>query len=84
MIISTKITNNELVNGTNGLELSSITVVVNFQSDDNYFGGQVVLTKSDDEISLQSTTDEIQTKAIDKAKNLIAESTLPVIKNQGE
>ena len=84
MIISTKITNNELVNGTNGLELSSITVVVNFQSDDNYFGGQVVLTKSDDEISLQSTTDEIQTKAIDKAKNLISESTLPVIKNQGE
>ena len=84
MIISTQITNNELVNGTNGLELSSITVVVNFQSDNNYFGGQVVLTKSDDSISLQSTTDEIQNKAIAKAKNMIAESTLPVIENQGE
>ena len=83
MIISTQITNNELVNGTNGLELSSITVVVNFQSDNNYFGGQVVLTKLDDEISLQSTTDEIQNKAIAKAKKMIDESTLPVIENQG-
>lgn len=74
MTITTKTTNNELGDGKDGLELKSVTVVVNFQEVDNYFGGQVKLTKEDDGISLQSTTDEISEKAIVKAKDLIANS----------
>lgn len=81
MTITTSITNNKLGNGTNGLELYSVTVVVNFQETDNYFGGQVILTKEDDSISLQSTTEELQTKAIAKAKKLIADSSLPKVDN---
>lgn len=76
MTITTKITNNELTNGDNGLELNSVTVVVNFVDGVNYFGGQVVLTKDDDIISLQSTTEEINTKAIHKAKDMIADSAI--------
>lgn len=76
MMITTQITNNELTNGDNGLELNSVTVVVNFVDGVNYFGGQVVLTKDDDSISLQSTTEEINTKAIHKAKDKIAESAI--------
>lgn len=81
MTITTNITNNELGNGANGLELDSVTVVVNFQEPNNYFGGQVVLTKDDDSISLQSTTQELQSKAIAKAKLLIANSSLPSTDN---
>jgi len=77
MTITTNITNNELGNGDNGLKLDSVTVVVNFQETDNYFGGQVILTKEYDSISLQSTIEEIKTKAIAKAKSLIANSSLP-------
>lgn len=76
MTITTKITNNELSNGTNGLELKSVTVVVNFVDGVNYFGGQVVLTKENDSISLQSTTEEINTKAIHKSKDMIADSAI--------
>lgn len=76
MMITTKITNNELTNGDNGLELNSVTVVVNFVDGINYFGGQVVLTKDDDSISLRSTTEEINTKAIHKAKDMIADSAI--------
>lgn len=76
MTITTKITNNELTNGDKGLELNSVTVVVNFVDGVNYFGGQVVLTKDDDSISLQSTTEEINTKAIHKAKDMIADSAI--------
>lgn len=76
MTITTQITNNDLINGDNGLELKSITVVVNFVDGVNYFGGQVVLTKDDDIISLQSTTEEINTKAIHKAKDMIADSAI--------
>ena len=76
MTITTQITNNELSNGNNGLELKSVTVVVNFVDGVNYFGGQVVLTKENDSVSLQSTTEEINTKAINKAKDMIAESAI--------
>lgn len=76
MMITTQITNNELINGDKGLELNSVTVVVNFVDGVNYFGGQVVLTKDDDSISLQSTTEEINTKAIHKAKDMIADSAI--------
>lgn len=76
MTITTQITNNDLINGDNGLELKSVTVVVNFVDSVNYFGGQVVLTKDDDSISLQSTTEEINTKAIHKAKDMIADSAI--------
>jgi len=76
MTITTQITNNDLTNGTNGLELKSVTVVVNFVDGVNYFGGQVVLTKENDSVSLQSTTEEINTKAIHKAKDMIAESAI--------
>lgn len=73
MIITTNITSTDLQNGANGLELKSVTVVVNFQEAKNYFGGQVVLTKNEN-ITLQSTTEEIASAAIEKAKNLIASS----------
>ena len=76
MTITTQITNNELSNGNNGLELKSVTVVVNFVDGVNYFGGQVVLTKENDSVSLQSTTEEINTKVIHKAKDMIAESAI--------
>jgi len=76
MTITTQITNNELSNGNNGLELKSVTVVVNFFDGVNYFGGQVVLTKENDSVSLQSTTEEINTKAIHKAKDMIAGSAI--------
>ena len=73
MIITTNITSTDLQNGANGLELKSVTVVVNFQEAENYFGGQVVLTK-DDNITFQSTTEEFASLAIEKAKSLIASS----------
>lgn len=58
--------------------LESITVVVNFGTGGNdYFGGQVVLTREDDNVSFSSTADEIRDLAIAKAKALIAGSELP-------
>lgn len=56
--------------------LGSVTVVVNFQETQNYFGGQVVLTRVDDDISFETTADKLQKKAIDKAKKMIAESDI--------
>lgn len=76
MSITTSIANTDLKNGDNGLELKSVTVVVNFNDGDDYFGGQVVLTASDDGISLKSTTDEMKEKAIAKAKKRISESVV--------
>lgn len=57
--------------------LGSVTVVVNFQSPQNYFGGQVVLTNTDDNISFTTTQDELQNLAIAKAKSMIVSSELP-------
>ncbi|WP_370673013.1 hypothetical protein [Leuconostoc lactis] len=58
--------------------LESITVVVNFGAGGNdYFGGQVVLTREDDNVSFSSTADEIRDLAVAKAKALIAASELP-------
>lgn len=58
--------------------LGSVTVVVNVQSPQNYFGGQVVLTNTDDGISFTTTQDELQNLAVTKAKAMIAASELPV------
>lgn len=56
--------------------LGRVTVVVNFQEPQNYFGGQVVLTKEEDGITFQTTQDEFISKGIAKAKKLIAEAEL--------
>lgn len=76
MTISTQITQTEpnFINGI--MVLGRVTVVVNFQENDNYFGGQVVLTKENDDISFTNTNDEIQAKAIKKAKEYIANAQL--------
>lgn len=76
LIISTSI-NNISPDFENGqMVLGSATVVVNFQSTNNYFGGQVVLTKQEDGITFTNTQEELQSLAIDKAKKLIANSLL--------
>lgn len=55
--------------------LSTQIVIVNFGTGgDNFFGGQVTLTREDDGISLTSTEQEIKDLAIAKAKDLIANS----------
>lgn len=76
MTISTQITQTEpnFINGI--MVLGRVTVVVNFQENDNYFGGQVVLTKENADISFTTTNDEIQAKAIKKAKEQIANAQL--------
>lgn len=78
MTISTQVTQMQpaFVNGN--MILGSVTVVVNFQEPQNYFGGQVVLTNMDDSISFTTTQDELRDLAIDKAKAMIASSELPV------
>jgi len=78
MTISTQVTQvkPDYVDGQ--MVLESITVVVNFGAGGNdYFGGQVVLTREDDNVSFSSTSDEIRDLAITKAKALIAGSELP-------
>ncbi|WP_370672780.1 hypothetical protein [Leuconostoc lactis] len=77
MNISTQVTqmSPEFVDGK--MVLGSVTVVVNFQSPQNYFGGQAVLTNTDDGISFTTTQDELQNLAIAKAKAMIAASELP-------
>jgi len=79
MSITTSISKTDLQNGANGLELKSVTVVVNFSNVDNYFGGQVVLNSFEDGISLKSTTDEMIEKAISKAKDEISKSVVPTV-----
>lgn len=57
--------------------IESITVVVNFGAGGNdYFGGQVVLTREKDNVNFSSTAEEIRDLAINKAKDLIASSEL--------
>lgn len=77
MTISTQVTqmSPKFVDGN--MVLGSVTVVVNFQSPQNYFGGQVVLTNTDDGISFTTTQDELRDLAIAKAKAMIAASELP-------
>lgn len=76
MITTTQVTQiqPEFIDGE--MVLGSVAVVVNFTETQNYFGGQVVLTRADDDISFETTADELQKKAIDKAKKLIAESDI--------
>jgi len=76
--ISTQITQMQPAFVDGNMVLGSVTVVVNFQEPQNYFGGQVVLTNTDDSISFTTTQDELQNLAIAKAKVIIAASELPV------
>lgn len=77
MTTTTKVTQMqpEYVDGQ--MVLGSVIVVVNFQEPQNYFGGQVVLTNTDDSISFTTTQDELRDLAIAKAKAMIAASELP-------
>lgn len=78
MTISTQVTqmSPQFVDGN--MVLGSVTVVVNFQSPLNYFGGQVVLTNTDDGISFTTTQDKLRDLAIAKAKAMISASEAPV------
>lgn len=77
MIATAEITNRSMIDGTDGLEMDSVTVVVDFRSDDrNYFSGQVLLTAKDDGVNLQSKTDDLKQKAIAKVKEIVASSDL--------
>lgn len=78
MNISTQVTQMSPQFVDEKMVLGSVTVVVNFQSPQNYFGGQVVLTNTDDGISFTTTQDELRDLAIAKAKAMIAASELPV------
>lgn len=77
MAISTQVTQVQPAFEDGKMVLGSVTVVVNFQSPQNYFGGQVVLTNTDDNISFTTTQDELRDLAISKAKAMIAASELP-------
>ena len=76
MTISTQVTQMQPAFEDGNMVLGSVTVVVNFQEPQNYFGGQVILTKENDDISFTNTNDEIQDKAIKKAKEYIANAQL--------
>lgn len=78
MNITTSITNTSLKNSYKGLVIDFIDLVVNFVEPDNYFGGQIRLTAEEDGISFQTTTEDLATLAITKAKKLIAESQVVV------
>lgn len=77
MTTSTQVTQMQPAFLDGKMVLGSVTVVVNFQEPQNYFGGQVVLTNTDDNISFTTTQDELQNLAIAKAKAMIASSELP-------
>ncbi|MFG6674072.1 hypothetical protein ACGYLR_06890 [Leuconostoc lactis] len=77
MTISTQVTQMQPAFKDGNMVLGSVTVVLNFQEPQNYFGGQVVLTNTDDNISFTTTQDELQNLAIAKAKAMIASSELP-------
>lgn len=82
MKISTQVTQVQPAFEDGKMVLGSVTVVVNFQEPQNYFGGQVVLTREDDDISFTTTQDELQNLAIAKAKAMIAVSELPTQEQQ--
>ncbi|MDI6495511.1 hypothetical protein [Leuconostoc lactis] len=77
MTISTQVTQMQPDFEDGKMVLGSVTVVVNFQEPQNYFGGQVVLTNADDSISFTTTEAELRDLAIAKAKAMIAASELP-------
>ena len=79
--IITQQTNSSLKTGATGLELSTVTMVVIFQDNEgvNYFSGQVILTAEDDKINLQSTLSDFETLAVNKAKELIADSQIATV-----
>lgn len=77
MTISTQVTQMQPAFVDGNMVLGSVTVVVNFQEPQNYFGGQVVLTNVDDNISFTTTQDKLRNLAIAKAKTMIAASELP-------
>lgn len=77
MVISTQVTQMQPAFKDGNMVLGSVTVVVNFQEPQNYFGGQVVLTNTDDGISFTTTQEELRDLAIAKAKDMIALSSLP-------
>lgn len=77
MKISTQVTQVQPAFEDGKMVLGSVTVVVNFQEPQNYFGGQVVLTNTDNGISFETTEDELRDLAITKAKAMIAGSELP-------
>jgi len=77
MTISTQVTQMQPAFKDGNMVLGSVTVVVNFQEPQNYFGGQVVLTNVDDGITFTTTQEELQELAIAKAKSMIAGSELP-------
>lgn len=76
MTISTQVTKMEPDFENGQMILGNVTVVVNFQDGENYFGGQVVLTKDEEAITFTTTSDKIQELAIKKAKEKIAASEL--------
>ncbi|MFL2019446.1 hypothetical protein [Weissella hellenica] len=78
MNITTSITNTSLKNSDKGLVIDFIDLVVNFVEPDNYFGGQIRLTTEEDGISFQTTTEDLATLAIVKAKRLISEAQVVV------
>lgn len=84
MNITTSITNTSLKNSDKGLVIDFIDLVVNFVEPDNYFGGQIRLTAEEDGISFQTTTEDLATLAITKAKKLIAESQVVVLDPEPE
>lgn len=77
MAISTQVTQMQPAFEDGKMVLGSVTVVVNFQESQNYFGGQVVLTNADDNISFTTTEEELRDLAIAKAKAMIAVSESP-------
>lgn len=78
MTISTQVTQMQPAFKDGNMVLGSVTVVVNFQEPQNYFGGQVVLTNAEDGVSFTTTQEELQKLAIAKAKAMIAASEFPV------
>lgn len=82
MTISTQVTQMQPQFVDGQMVLGSVTVVVNFQEQQNYFGGQVVLTNTDDGISFTTMQDELQNLAIAKAKDMIAASEFPTQQSQ--
>lgn len=79
--ITTQVTNTTLKQNVSPLTIDEITVVITFRDGEgkNYFGGQVVLSSDGDKVTFNTTTEEIQTLAIAKAKDLLAASSLPVV-----
>lgn len=79
--ITTQVTNTTLKQNVSPLTIDEITVVITFRDGEgkNYFGGQVVLSSEEDKVTFNTTTEEIQTLAIAKAKDLLANSSISVV-----